>query len=70
MRSIAESLERLAVNAKVARNSLGFETSILRHSGIWGAADEPMLNNIHKSKKVPKIPLEKSSEYQVFYQAS
>jgi hypothetical protein len=51
MRSIAKWLERLAVNAKVARNSPGFKTSILRHNGIWGAADEAVLNNVHNSKK-------------------
>jgi hypothetical protein len=39
----AEWLERLTVNAKVA----GFDPSILRHRGIWGAADEAVLNKAH-----------------------
>jgi hypothetical protein len=30
---------------------------ILRHSGIWGAADETVLNIVHKKVKIPKIPL-------------
>ncbi len=25
--------------------------SVLRHSGIWGAADEAVLNNVHKKLK-------------------
>jgi len=39
-------------------NSPGFDPSILRHSGIWGAAYEELLNNVHKKKKVQKIPHE------------
>ncbi len=34
------------------RNSPGFDSSILRHSGIWGAADEAVLNTVHR--KNPK----------------
>ncbi len=34
-----------------------FDPSILRHSEIWGAADEAVLNNVHKKKKSKKIPL-------------
>ncbi len=30
-----------------SRNSPKFDPSILRHSGIWGAADEAVLNNVH-----------------------
>jgi hypothetical protein len=30
-----------------SRNSPGFDPSILRHNGIWGAADEAMLNKAH-----------------------
>ncbi len=26
----------------------GFDPRILRHSGIWGAADEAVLNIVHK----------------------
>ncbi len=33
------------------RNSPGFYPSILRHSRIWGAADEAVLNNVSKKKK-------------------
>ncbi len=33
------------------RNSPGFDPSILRHSGIWRAADEAVWNNVHKKKK-------------------
>ncbi len=31
-----------------SRNSPGFDPSILRHSGIWGAADEAVLNTLHR----------------------
>ncbi len=30
-----------------SRNCPGFDPSILRHSGIWGAADEAVLNKVH-----------------------
>jgi hypothetical protein len=43
MRSIAERLERLAVNAIVA----------VHRSGMGGAADEAVLNNLHKKVKFP-----------------
>ncbi len=35
-----------------SRNSTGtgFDSSILRHNGIWGAADVAVLKNIHKKK--------------------
>jgi hypothetical protein len=33
------------------RNSPEFDPSILRHSGILRAADEAVLNNVHKRKK-------------------
>jgi hypothetical protein len=39
-----------------SRNSPGFDPSILQHSGIWGAADEAVLNTVHR-KKSQKIPL-------------
>ncbi len=51
MNSIAEWLKRLAVNAEVA-TVLGSLPSIVRHSGIWGAADEAVLK-----KSTTKIPL-------------
>ncbi len=40
-------------------NCLGFDPSILRHSGIWGAADEAVLNIVHWKKKSIKIPFKK-----------
>ncbi len=41
------------------RNCPG-DPSIIRHSGIWGAADEAVLNIVKKYKKNLKIPLELS----------
>jgi hypothetical protein len=36
---------------------LGFDSSILRHSGIWGAAEEAGLNKVHKKfKNLKKSP--------------
>ncbi len=37
----------------------GLDPSILRHSGIWGAADEAVLNNVLKKDKSQKSPLKK-----------
>ncbi len=34
-----------------SRNCPGFDPSILRHSGIWGAADEAVLNIVNKKLK-------------------
>jgi hypothetical protein len=43
--------------------SPGFDPSILRHSVIWEAADEAVLNNVHKNKKFRKItPFETSKK--------
>jgi hypothetical protein len=39
-----------------SRNCPGFDPSILRHSGIIGAADEAVLNIVQKNKKVKKPP--------------
>jgi len=36
-----------------SRNCPGSDPSILRHSGIWGAADEAVLNIVHEKKKNP-----------------
>ncbi len=33
-----------------SRNSPGLNPSILRHSGIWGASDEAVLNKVHIKK--------------------
>ncbi len=35
-----------------SRNSPGFDPSILRHSEIWGAADEEVLNKVHTKKPI------------------
>ncbi len=40
-----------------SRNSPGFDPSILRHSGIWGAADEAVLKQYKEKNKSKKIPL-------------
>ncbi len=43
-----------------SRNCSGFDPSILpRHTGIWGAADEVVLNIVHKEKKSIKVPFYK-----------
>ncbi len=39
----------------------GFDPSILRHSEIWGAADEAVLNKVHKMILVPKVVFSWSS---------
>jgi hypothetical protein len=36
-----------------SRNCPGFDPSILRHSGILGAADEAELNKVLKNQKIP-----------------
>ncbi len=40
-----------------SRNSPGFDPSILRHSEIWGATDEAVLNTVHRieSSKNPPV---------------
>jgi hypothetical protein len=44
----------------------GFDLIILRHSAIWEAADEAVLNNVHKNnkkfKKIQKNPLFETSK--------
>ncbi len=44
-----------------SRNCPGFDPTILRHSGILGAADEAVLNTVHKKGKYPKNPPLKNS---------
>jgi hypothetical protein len=39
-----------------SRNSPGVDPSILRHSGIWGAADEAMLNTVLRKKRIQENP--------------
>ncbi len=42
-----------------SRNSPGLDPSILRHSGIWGVADEAVMKKAHKkSKKSPSFFLQ------------
>jgi hypothetical protein len=53
---LAEWLQRLIANAEVV-TVLGFDPSILRHSGIWGTADDAVLNTVHRRKNIQKIPL-------------
>jgi hypothetical protein len=44
-------------------NGPGFDPSIRRHSGIWGAADEAVLNIVRtKKKKSPKKILKKKKK--------
>ncbi len=44
-------------------NGPGFDPSIRRHSGIWGAADEAVLNIVwRKNKKSPKKYWKKKSQ--------
>ncbi len=51
------------VKASDSRNCPGFDLSILRRSGIWGAANETVLNVVHKKSpcnvtpRVFRIPL-------------
>ncbi len=46
-----------------SRNWPGFDPSILRHSGIWGAADEAVLNIAQKNEKSKNIsPLKKGKQ--------
>jgi hypothetical protein len=35
-----------------SRNSPGFDPSILRRSGIWGTADEALLNKVHTNRPI------------------
>ncbi len=39
-----------------SRNNPGFDASILRHNGIWGAADEAVFNTVQR-EKIQKISL-------------
>ncbi len=48
-KSLAEWLEHLTNNSKVATVP-GFDSSILRHSGIWVPADETVLNKVKITK--------------------
>ena len=46
-----------------SRNCPGFDPSILRHSGIWGAADETVLDKVLKN---PKKSLKKKFTWKKF----
>jgi hypothetical protein len=48
-------------------NGPGFDPSIRRHSGIWGAADEAVLNIVRKKKKnLPKNISKKRIPFSLF----
>jgi hypothetical protein len=49
-----------------SRNSPGVDPSVLPHCGIWGAADEAVLNNVHKKKKSKKSPFNKINKCTLF----
>ncbi len=42
--------------SQIPKTGPGFDPSILQLGGIWAAADESVLNNEHKNKKVQKSP--------------
>jgi hypothetical protein len=44
------------------RSSHGFNPSIFRHSGIWGAVDEAVMKNVHKNPKNPHWTLQDERE--------
>ncbi len=46
-------------------NGPGFDPSIRWHSGIWGAADEAVLNIVQKNKKIPAKKIFKKN-YKIF----
>ncbi len=48
-------------------NGPGFAPSIRRHSGIWGAADEAVLNIVRKNKKSPQKIRKKSLKILALY---
>ncbi len=52
-------------------NGPGFDPSIRRHSGIWGAADETVLNNV-RTKKIKNPPKKyfKKNFWRVFMRQS
>jgi hypothetical protein len=50
-------------------NGPGFDPSIRRHSGIWGAADEAVLNIVEKKEKNPPKKIFKKKE-QTFHKRS
>ncbi len=53
---LAEWFERLTANAGIATVH-GFDPSILRHSGIWGAATDAVLQKVLYNEKPRKSPL-------------
>ncbi len=50
------------------RNCPGFDPSILRQSGIWGAADETVLNTVPsiKNQKIPLLKIGLNNWYLLF----
>ncbi len=54
-------IDALWMKSSRSHNSAGFDTSIQRHSGIRGAADEAELNTVrylHRKKKNPPVNLD------------
>ena len=49
-------------------NSPGFDPSIRRHSGIWGAADEGVLNIVRKKQKIPPSKKNPQTNKAAFHQ--
>jgi len=54
--SVAECFERLTANAEI-ETVYGFDPSILRHSGIWRAENEAVLQKVLYNEKPRKSPL-------------
>ncbi len=58
-------VDRVSDSQCRSRNCPGFDPSILRHSGIWAAADEAVMNIVHKREEIPKSPPLKNVSYSV-----
>ncbi len=54
--ALAQWLEWLTANSTTIHNRSGLDPSIIRHRGIWGAADKSVFNKVHE-KKIQKLPL-------------
>ncbi len=57
---LAKWLERLTAKAETTTVP-GFDPSILRHSEIWGAVDEAVLNTVHRKKISKYMALKQES---------
>ncbi len=64
---IAEWFERLTANAEVATDQGSTpHPGILRHNGIWGAADETVLNKVLEKPKKSSLIITIFSEAKIF----